>query len=310
MVTTTGNHPSLLWPGIHATFGRSYNEHGMECAQIFTTKTSRRAYEEVVRLTGFGLAPMKSEGQSTSYTDMSEADTTRYTNVAYGLGAITTREAIDDNLYEDVTKANSEALGFSMRTTKEIVGANVLNRGFNSSYVGGDGKELFATDHPSNVGNQSNELAVAADFSEASLEDLLIQIMEAKNYEGLQIAVRGVKLIVPPSLAFEVERVMKSSLSTTAGGTGDGTFAKNDVNAVRNMGLLPQGYAVNHYLTDNDAWFIKTDIPNGLTCFKRTPIEFKRDNDFDTGNAKVKAYERYSFGWSDWLGVFGSPGAS
>ena len=302
MTITTGNHPALLWPGVHATFGRSYNEHGMECTQIFTVKKSKRAYEEVVRLTGFGLAPQKAEGGSTSYTDMSQADTTRFTNVAYSLGSIVTREAIADNLYEDVGKQNSEALGFSMRTTKEIVSANVLNRGFNSSYVGGDGKELFATDHPSNVGNQSNELTVAADFSEASLEDLIIQIMEAKNYEGLQIAVRPIQLIIPPALSFDAERVLKSTLRS---GTDH-----NDLNAVRSMGLLPKGATVNHYLTDDDAWFIKTDVPNGLTMFERQGIEYTKDNDFDTGNAKSKAYERYSVGWSDWLGCFGSPGAA
>ena len=302
MVTSTGNHPAALWPGVEAMFGRSYNEHAMECTQIFTVKGSKKAYEEVVRVTGTGLAPVKAEGDSTSYTDTSQADTTRYTNVAYSLGTIVTREAIADNLYEDVGKANAEALGFSMRTTKEVVSANVLNRGFNASYVGGDGKELFATDHPSAVGNQSNELAVAADFSEASLEDMLTNIMEAKNYEGLQIAIRGERLIVPPSLAFDAERVLKSTLRSGS------DF--NDVNAVRSMGLLPQGYIVNHYLTDSDAWFIKTDVPNGLTMFKRQGIEFTRDNDFDTGNAKAKAYERYAVGWSDWLGCFGTPGAA
>lgn len=300
-VITSGNHPKALWPGVNAFFGQEYKKHPLECEQMFDVKSSRKAYEEDVRVTGFGLAPVKSEGGSTTYTSDTQADVTRYTNVAYSLGYIVTREEMDDNLYEVVSRRRAAGLAFSMRTTKETVGANVLNRGFNSSFVGGDGQALFSAAHPSNAGAQSNLLTVAADLSEASLEALLIQIMNATNYEGLQIAIRGESLIVPPALAFEAERILKSTLRS-------GTDF-NDVNAIRNMGLLPKGVVINHYLTDADAWFIKTDAPNGLTMFKRTAMEFTKDNDFDTSNAKAKAYERYSFGWSDWLGAFGTPGA-
>ena len=258
------------------------------------------AYEEDIRSTGFSLAQVKSQGASTSFVEHQQGDTTRYTHVAYSLGAIVTKEEIDDNLYGKRAMNRAEMLAFSMRTTKEIVAANVLNRGFNSSYVGGDGKELFATDHPTNAGNFSNEMATPADFSEAALESLLIQISKAVNYEGLQIAIRGDCLIIPPDLEFEAHRVLKSTLRS---GTDH-----NDINAVRSMGMLPGGVKVNHYLTDNDAWFIKTDVPNGLTHFKRSPLKFTKDNDFDTDNAKMKAYERYSFGWSDYLGAFGSEG--
>ena len=301
-VISTGNHPKLLWPGVAATFGQEYKKHPLECEHLFDVKMSKKAHEEDVRITGFGLAPVKAEGGSTTYTSDTQADVTRYTNVAYSLGFIVTREEMDDNLYDVVGTRRAAGLAFSMRTTKEIVSANVLNRGFNAAYVGGDGKELFATDHPSNAGNQSNALAIAADLSEASLEDLLIQIMSATNYEGLQIAIRGEKLIVPPAEAFNAERILKSALRS-------GTDF-NDLNAIRSMGLLPGGYVVNHYLTDADAWFIKTDAPNGMTMFKRTGMEFTKDNDFDTSNAKAKAYERYSVGWSDWLGAFGSAGAA
>lgn len=302
-VISTGNHPKSKWPGIHAHFGRSYGQHPLECEQIFDVKdASSMKYEEDVRITGFGLAPQKPETQSTTYTSEAEAGTTRYTHIAYSLGYIVSKEELDDNLYEKVSMTRAEALAFSMRTTKETVSANILNRGFNASYTGGDAKELFATDHPSNVGSQSNELAVAADLAEASLEDLLIQIMEAKNYEGLQIPLRAKKLIVPPALAFDAERIVKSTLRS-------GTDF-NDLNALKNMGLIPGGVVINHYLTDDDAFFLTTDAPNGLTMFMRKSYEFTKDNDFDTDNAKAKAYERFSVGWSDWLGAFGSPGAS
>lgn len=301
-VITTGNHPRALWPGIHAHFGRVYNQHPLECEQIFDVKKSKMKYEEVDRITGFGLAPVKTEGAATAYTSESAAGTTRYTHIAYSLGYIVTKEELADNLYSAVSQTRAGALAFSLRTTKEIVAANVLNRAFSSSYTGGDGKELCATDHPSNAGNQSNELSTPADLSESSLEDLLIQIMEAKNYEGHQIGVRGQKLIVPPALAFDAERLVKSTLRP---GTD-----YNDVNAHQSMGMLPGGVVVNHYLTDSDAWFIKTNAPEGMTMFMRQPYEFTKDKDFDTDNAKAKAYERYSVGWSDWLGCFGSAGGS
>lgn len=297
----TGSHPKALWPGIHKWFGASYGKHPLVCAQIFDTRTSDKAYEETVRTHGFGLAPVKSEGGSTTYTTHSQKDTTRFTHVAYSLGYIVTKEELDDNLYESVSKSRASALAFSMRTTKEIVAANILNNGFDSNYTGGDGVELFSQAHPSLSGSQQNELTVAADFSEASLEDMLIQIANAVDYNGLEIMLRGQKLVIPTELMFEAQRILKSDLQA-------GT-ANNDVNAVRSMGLLPGGVVTNPYLTDTDAWFVTTDAPEGLTMFQRKGYEFTRDNDFDTENAKAKAYERYSFGWSDWLGVFGSEGA-
>lgn len=301
-IITTGNHPAALWPGVHAFVMGKYTEHAPEYGKIFKVESSKMAYEEDVELTGFGLAQVKGQGASVAYDSHSQGFTKRYTHIAYGLGYIVTREEMDDNLYLTRSFNRGEMLAFSFRTTKETVAANVLNRAFNSSYVGGDGKELLATDHPTLAGNFSNELATPADLSEASLEDLLIQIMETKNSRGLAINIRGKCLIVPPALAFEAQRILNSTLQS-------GT-ANNDINAMRTMGVLPDGFCVNHYLTDNDAWFVKTDVANGLMMFNRTPFEFTRDKDFDTDNAKAKGYERYSVGWSDPRGLFGSAGAA
>lgn len=300
-VISTGAHPKALWPGVRKFVMGEYSEHPTEYTQIFDMKSSSMAYEEDVETTGFGLAQVKAEGAATTYDTHSQGFTKRYTHVAYSLGYIVTREEIDDNLYKSRSFKRGKALAFSFRTTKEIIAANILNRGFNSSYTGGDGKELFATDHPTLAGNQSNELAVPADLSEASMEDILVQIMEAKNSRGLQIAIRPRKLIVAPANVFVAERIMKS---TQQSGT-----ANNDVNAIRSMGLLPGGICVNHYLTDDDAWFVQTDAPDGLLGFQRTAFEFGQDNDFDTENAKAKAYERYTFGWTDFRGIYGSAGA-
>lgn len=300
-VITTGNHPKALWPGMHAFFGRKYNEHPVEYTTLFDMERSSKNYEEDTEVTGFGLAPVKTEGASTSYDSESQSWTKRYVHTAYSLGYIVTREELDDNLYEVVSRRRIRALAFSMRQTKEIVAANVYNRAFNSSYTGGDGKELLATDHPTLDGTQSNELATAADLSEASLEDLAIQIMNAKNSRGLRISVMPRCLIVPPALAFEATRILNSQLQS-------GT-ANNDINALRSMGTFPEGIKVNHYLTDTDAFFIRTNVPDSMRGFDRIRVEFTQDNDFDTDNAKAKAYERYSFGWSDWRGLFGSPGA-
>lgn len=299
-VITTGSHPKALWPGVRKFVMGEYNTHPEEFSQIFDMKSSKMAYEEDVETTGFALAREKPQGAATTYDTHTQGFTKRYTHVAYSLGYIVTREELDDNLYTSKSFKRGKSLAFSFRTTKEIVAANILNRAFTAAYSGGDGKELLATDHPTLAGNQSNELAVAADLSEASLEDLLTQIMEAKNSRGLQIGIRGRKLIVPPALAFEAERIMKSTLQNDT--------ANNAVNAVRSMGLLPEGTCVNHYLTDSDAWFIKTDAPDGLLGFTRTPFEFTQDNDFDTENAKAKGYERYAFGWTDFRGIYGSPG--
>jgi len=301
-VITTGNHPKALWPGVHAWYGISYNKHPLEWTEIFDIKdASNKAYEEDVEGTGFGLAQIKPQGESISYDGHTQGATSRYTHVVYGLGYIVTEEEEEDNQYEKLARSRAEALAFSMRTTKEIVHADILNNGFTSA-VGADGKELFATDHPTvGGGTQQNELTTAADFSEASLEDLLILIGQAKNSRGLQIGLMGQKLIVPVNLMFEATRVLKSELRS-------GT-AENDINAVRSMGLLPGGVVVNHYLTDTDAWFVTTNAPNGMTHFKRRAMAFQKDSDFDTSNKKHKATERYSAGWSDWRGCFGSPGA-
>lgn len=300
-VITTGNHPKALWPGMHEFFGFKYREKPMQWTEIFDQEKSSKNYEEDTLSTGFGLTPIKTQGGSVSYDTESQGWTKRYTHVVYGLGYIVTEEELEDNLYESLSRKRIRGLTFSHRQTEEIVHANILNRATDSNYQGGDGKELLATDHPTASGSQSNELATAADFSEASLEDLLIQIRQAKNDRGLRIALRPVKLIIPNNLMFEAERVLKSPQRS-------GT-ANNDINAVRSMGLLPEGYVVNDYLTDTDQWFVKTDCPTGMQHFQRRAMAFTRDNDFDTSNAKAKATQRYSVGWTDWRAMYGSPGA-
>lgn len=298
---TTGNHPAALWPGVKAWFGRTYDEHMEEYSQIFDMSTSRKNYEEVIEVTGFGLAPVKDQGTSTSYDSETQGDTSRLTHVAYSLGFIVTREELDDNLYEVVANRRSKALAFSMRQTKENVAANILNRAFDSNYTGPDGVELLSTSHVTKSGTQSNHLTVAADISELAIEDLTIQIMQALNSRGLKISVMPRCLIVPPQLYYKANRILKSDLQS-------GT-ANNDTNVLRANGIFPDGIKVNHYLTDSDAWFIKTNIPEGLVHYQRVAIEMTKDNDFDTENAKAKAYERYIFGWNDFRGLFGSPGA-
>lgn len=300
-VIYTSNHPKALWPGVKAWFGRMYDEHQEEYSKIFDRDSSTRAYEERVELTGFGLAPIKNQGGSISYDSETQGITSRLTNVTYALGYVVTMEELQDNLYEMVSKRRSKALAFSMRQTKETVAANILNRGFNSDYTGGDGKELLATDHPTLDGTQSNELTVAADLSEAALEDLLVQIMQAKNSRGLRIALKGDKLIVPPALFYEANRILKSALQNDT--------ANNAINALKATNALPGGIVLNHYLTDTDAWFIKTNCPEGLIYQERMAMEFEQDNDFDTKNAKAAAVERYTFGWCDFRSIFGSPGA-
>ncbi|MFA6244575.1 MAG: Mu-like prophage major head subunit gpT family protein [Candidatus Hydrogenedentales bacterium] len=296
-VITTGNHPKALWPGMHAFFGAQYKEHPEEYREIFSMQKSGKNYEEDTLVTGFGLAPEKTQGGGISYDSETQGFTKRYTHTVFGTGYIVTEEELEDNLYETVSRKRIKRLAFSMRQTREIIGANILNRGFNSSYTGGDSKELLATDHPSVAGNWSNELATAADFSEAALEDIVIQIGQAKNDRGLNIALRGMKLIVPVNLQFDAKRVLKSGLQS-------GT-ANNDINAVRGM----FDFSINHYLTDTDAWFVKTDCPDGLTWFDRRALAFTQDNDFDTGNAKAKATMRFSCGWTDPRTCYGSPGA-
>jgi hypothetical protein len=300
-VITTGNHPAALWPGVHAWFGAKYSEHPVEYTQIFDVKTSSKAYEEMVQSYGFGLAPVKAQGGAYSFDSHAQGFTARFSHVAYGLGYIVTREERADNLYSELAMTRAESLAFSMSQTRENVGANVLNRGFNSSYTGGDAKELFATDHPLALGGTwSNELSPAADFSEASMEDLAIQIMNATNPRGLKISLMPKRLIMPTALVFEAERVLKSQLQNDT--------ANNAINALKAKGIIPE-VAVNHYLTDTDAFYIKTNVPNGLTWFDREAVEFAQDNDGDTDNAKAKAYMRFVTGWGDPRGAFASEGA-
>lgn len=300
-VITTGSAPKLLWPGLNAVWGRNYTEHPVEYTDLYDIETSDKNYEEDVEMTGFGLVPVKQQGASIVYDDENQGTVTRYTHIAYGMGFIITREELDDNLYEKKGVTRTKALAFSARQTKENVGANVYNRAFNSAYVGGDGKELLATDHPSLSGNQSNELAVAADISEAALEDLCIQIMNATNSKGLRISLMPRSLNVPPALTFEATRILKSQLQNDT--------ANNAINALRAMGMFPEGVKVNHYFTDPDAYFIRTNAPEGMKMFQRVAAEFAQDTDFDTSNLKYKVYERYSVGWTDWRGLYGSAGA-
>jgi hypothetical protein len=299
-VITTGAHPKALWPGVWGWFGAAYNEHEKQYPAIFDIESSNKNFEQVVEITGFGLAPAKAEGSATSYDSHTQGVTTTFTNVAYSLGYIVTREELADCKYAEVSRSRATSLAFSMNQTRENVGANVLNRFTNTAYVGGDGSALGVTDHGSLSGNQSNILSTAADLSESSLEDLTIQIMDAVNAKGLNIAIRPKRLIVPNELVYDAQRILKSSLRVDT--------ANNDLNAIKSLGVIPE-VAINTYLTDADAWFIKTNCPKGLLWFDREAVQFTKDQDFDTDNAKAKAYMRFVPGWGDWRGVFGSTGA-
>ncbi|RLC69144.1 MAG: hypothetical protein DRH97_00735 [Chloroflexi bacterium] len=300
-VITTGSHPKALWPGVKRWWGIGYGEHPEQYKQLFDIMSSTQNYEEDVQNIGMGKANVKNEGQSVSYDTISQGFTSRYVHTAFTKGFIVTFEEQRDNLYEKVSGSRAKATGFAMRQTKETVGANVYNRAFDSSYTGGDGKELLATDHPTDTGDQSNELAVAADFSEGALEDLLIQIGKSEDHVGNKIALMGQKLIVPVDLQFETCRVLDSVLQS---GTGN-----NDVNALNYKGLLPGGVAINNYFTDVDAWFVMTNCPEGMTMYQRDNIGLQEDNDFDTMNLKAFSYDRYSVGWTDFRGMYGSAGA-
>ena len=290
-----------LEPGLNALFGLEYDRYENQHTEIFDTENSDRAFEEEVMLGGFANAAVKPEGQGIVYEDAQETFTARYTHETVALAFSLTEEAVEDNLYDKISTRYTNALARSMANTKQIKAANVLNRAFNSSFLGGDDKELCATDHPTLSGTQKNELSTAADLNETSLEQMLIDIADMKDERGMKIALRGMKMIIPVNLQFVAERLMKS-----AGRVGT---ADNDLNAVRSMGMVPQGYVVNNFLTDTDAFFIKTDAPNGLKMFTRAHIRTAMEGDFDTGNVRYKARERYSFGFSDWRGIFGSPGA-
>ena len=290
-----------LEPGLNALFGLEYNQYENQHLEIFDVENSDRAFEEEVMLSGFANAAVKSEGAAVTFDTAQEAFTSRYTHETVALAFALTEEAIEDNLYDTIATRYTKALARSMANTKQIKGANVLNNGFSSSFPGGDGKELFATDHPSQSGDQKNELSTSADLSETSIEQALIDIAAFTDERGLKIAARGVKMIIPSELQFTAERLMKSQGRV---GTAD-----NDVNAIVSMGMIPQGYRVNNYLTDTDAFYIITDIPNGMKMFQRAPLTTAMEGDFDTGNVRYKARERYSFGVSDPRGIFGVEGA-
>ena len=299
-IITTGSFAKAIFPGVNAFWGKAYESHRKEYTDLFDVSKSNRNYEEDVGISGFGLAPVKSESGSISFDSESQTYVKRYTMTVYGIGYIITREMMEDDLYDIVGERRSKGLAFSINQSIETVAANVYNRAFNSSYTGGDAKEMCATNHVTSNGDQANELATSADLSEASLEQAVIDINNFKNDRGLKIAIMPKKLIVPPALAFEAERILKSTLQNDS--------ANNAINAVKSMGVLPEGYSVNHYLTDTDAFFIRTNCPDGLKFFMRRAPQFEMDNDSDTQNAKFMATVRFDAGWTDWRGVFGSPG--
>jgi len=292
-----------LLPGLNALFGLEYAKYGEEHKEIYETETSERSFEEETKLSGFSAAPVKNEGSAIAYDNAQEAWTARYNHETIALGFSLTEEAIEDNLYDSLSARYTKALARAMAYTKQVKAANVLNNGFSSSYPGGDGQPLFSTAHPLVSGGvNSNEPATPADLNETSLEAAVIQIAAWTDERGLLIAAKPKKLVVPPALMFVATRLLETELRV---GTTD-----NDINAIKNNGSVPEGYTVNHYLTDTNAWFLLTDVPNGLKHFVRTPIQNSMDADFDTGNSRYKSRERYSFGVSDPLGIFGSPGAS
>lgn len=292
-----------LLPGLNALFGLEYKRYEEEHKMIFEEETSDRSFEEEVKLSGFAAAPVKGEGEAIRYDNGQEVYTSRYTHETIALGYSITEEAIEDNLYDSLSSRYTKALARAMAYTKQVKAASILNRGFDSNYKGGDGVSLFSTAHPLvSGGSNANTPAVAADLNETSLENAVIEISSWTDDRGLLIAARPRKLIVPPSLMFVATRLLETQQRV---GTAD-----NDINAIRSNGSIPEGYGVNHYLTDDDAWFLTTDVPNGLKHFVRTPLSKKMEGDFETGNVRYKARERYSFGWSEPLGIYGSPGAA
>lgn len=299
-VITTGAHPKSLMPGVRNWFGRAYDEYQPQYVELVDVETSDKAYEEEVESTGFGLATTKPQGDSITYDSDAQGYTSRYTPVVYGIGFIVTEEELEDNQYADVSRRRAPDLAFSLRQTKENVVANKYNRAFNSTYAGGDGKELLATDHPSLNGDWSNELATPADFAEQPLEDLLIQIGNAKNSRGMRIRLQAKSLIVPNQLRFEAHRVLMSNKQS-----GN---ANNDANAVKDMGIFTKGAAVNNYLTSDSSWFVRTNARHGLKLFQRRAVQLKTDEEFDTSNAKWKATERYAVGHTDPRALYGSAG--
>ena len=291
-----------LLPGLNALFGLEYARYGEEHKEIYETETSERSFEEETKLSGFSAAPVKPEGQAIAYDNAQEAWTARYNHETIAMGFSITEEAIEDNLYDSLSSRYTKALARAMAYTKQVKAASVLNNGFNGAVTYGDGVSLFSTQHPLISGGfNSNRPSVGADLNETSLENAVIQIAGWTDERGLLIAAKPRKLIVPPALMFVATRLLETELRVAT--------ADNDINALKNNGSIPEGYTVNHFLTDTNAWFLTTDVPNGLKHFIRTPMSTSMDGDFDTGNARYKARERYSFGVSDPLGIFGSPGA-
>ena len=292
-----------LLPGLNALFGLEYARYGEQHKEIYETETSERSFEEETKLSGFSAAPVKNEGSAIAYDNAQEAFTARYNHETIALGFSITEEAVEDNLYDSLSARYTKALARAMAYTKQVKAAATLNNAFSSSYVGGDGVALISTAHPLvSGGTNSNRPTTAADLNETSLENAVIQIAAWTDERGLLIAAKPRKLVIPPALQFTATRLLETSLRV---GTTD-----NDINALKNNGSIPEGYTINNYLTDTNAWFLCTDVPNGLKHFVRTPLANSMDGDFDTGNVRYKSRERYSFGWSDPLGIFGSPGAS
>jgi hypothetical protein len=292
-----------LLPGLNALFGLEYARYGEEHKEIYETESSERSFEEETKLSGFAPAPVKNEGSAIAYDNAQEAWTARYSHETIALGFSLTEEAIEDNLYDSLSARYTKALARAMAYTKQVKAASVLNNGFNAAFPGGDGVSLFSASHPLVSGGiNSNVPSVAADLNETSLENAVIQIQQWTDERGMLIAANAVKLVVPPQLQFVATRLLETKLRV---GTAD-----NDINAIENNGSISGGYTVNRWLTDPNAWFIKTDVPNGLKHFVRSPMSTSMDGDFDTGNVRYKSRERYSFGWSDPLGMYGSAGAS
>ena len=291
-----------LLPGLNALFGLEYARYGEEHKEIYEVETSERSFEEETKLSGFSAAPVKAEGSAIAYDNAQEAFTARYNHETIALGFSITEEAIEDNLYDSLAARYTKGLARAMSYTKQVKAAATLNNGFSAQYAGGDGVALFSTAHPLvNGGVNSNTPATQADLNETSLENAVIQIAAWTDERGLLIAAKPRKLVIPPALQFVATRLLETELRV---GTNN-----NDVNALKNNGSIPEGYTINHFLTDTNAWFLTTDVPNGLKHFVRTPLQNSMDGDFDTGNVRYKARERYSFGWSDPLGVFGSSGS-
>jgi hypothetical protein len=300
-----------LLPGLNAVFGIEYADVDNEHAPLFDVENSDRAFEEEVLFTGFGSAPVKGEGAAVQYDDAQEGYTARYTHETISLAFAVTEEAMEDNLYDTFAKLRARGLARAMANTKQVKAADVFNNGFSSSYLGGDGVALLSASHPTvGSGNQSNTLG-ATDLSEASLETALITIAKAKDDRGILIGLQAESLHLPPDLAFTADQILNSTLSTTTvTNSTTGVTNTNDINSIRNQGLVPGGFFVNRRFTDTNAWFIKTDCPNGTKMFVRAPLQTKMEPDFDTGNLRYKARERYSFGWSDWRGFYGASGSS